>query len=77
MAPADYYKPENEIDGDWFAFFNKELDTRSEYNSPHFVLFMAFLDIFKASFLSFGQRKVPFESNRFCKRKNPFLSQNI
>ncbi len=32
---------------DWFGFFDKTTDSGSRYNAPHFVLFMAFLDIFR------------------------------
>lgn len=42
-----YFDINNAVDGDWEEFFNKKLDTTSEYNSPHFTLFMAFLKLFK------------------------------
>lgn len=47
-----YYNLSNELDADplkqdWFAFFDKEIDKGSQYNTPHFVLFLAFLDLFK------------------------------
>ena len=42
-----YYKPDNSVDGDWKDFFDKTIDENSQYNSPHFALFMAFLKIFK------------------------------
>ncbi len=42
-----YYKPDNSVDGNWKDFFDKTIDENSQYNSPHFALFMAFLKIFK------------------------------
>ena len=47
-----YYKNDNTVDpnplkNNWHDFFNKSIDQNSQYNSPHFVLFMAFLQLFK------------------------------
>ena len=47
-----YYKIDNTVDPDplknnWHDFFNKLIDQNSKYNAPHFVLFMAFLQLFK------------------------------
>ncbi len=42
-----FYPIDNTVVDDWVDFFDKKLDTTSQFNSPHFVLFMAFLKIFK------------------------------
>lgn len=42
-----YFNTDNVADGDWKDFFDKKLETNSQYNTPHFALFAAFLKIFK------------------------------
>ncbi len=42
-----YFKEDNTEDSDWVDFFSKEIDDSSEYNAPHYVLFLAFLKIFR------------------------------
>lgn len=42
-----YYDLNNQADGNWKDFFDKKFDESSQYNSPHFALFMAFLKLFK------------------------------
>lgn len=47
-----YYNIDNTLDPDplknnWFEFFNKQINSNTADNSPHFVLFMAFLKLFK------------------------------
>ncbi len=42
-----YFDLNNTVDGNWKDFFDKKLDEGSQYNSPHFALFIAFLKIFK------------------------------
>ncbi|HRX12902.1 MAG TPA: hypothetical protein P5210_14670, partial [Draconibacterium sp.] len=42
-----YFDLNNAGDGNWYDFFNKRFDETSQFNSPHFSLFMAFLKIFK------------------------------
>ncbi len=42
-----YFDVNNLADGNWKNFFSKNFDENSEYNAPHFALFMAFLKIFK------------------------------
>jgi len=42
-----YFDLNNSADGNWKDFFDKKFDESSQYNSPHFALFMAFLKIFK------------------------------
>ncbi|HPE77794.1 MAG TPA: hypothetical protein PLC80_16995 [Draconibacterium sp.] len=42
-----YFDLNNAEDGNWYDFFNKTFDETSQFNSPHFSLFMAFLKIFK------------------------------
>ena len=46
-SEISYYKLDNTEDGDWFDFFNQNIDTEVQHNSPHFVLFVAFLKLFK------------------------------
>jgi hypothetical protein len=41
-----FYNQNNDPDGDWEAFFKRKIDTGSQYNAPHFALFMAFLKLF-------------------------------
>ena len=42
-----YFDSNNSANGSWEDFFSKKFDESSQYNSPHFALFMAFLKIFK------------------------------
>ncbi len=42
-----YFDLYNAPDGSWKDFFTKNFDEYSQYNSPHFALFIAFLKIFK------------------------------
>ncbi len=42
-----YFDLNNSADKDWKDFFSKETDETTQYNAPHFALFMAFLKIFK------------------------------
>ncbi|KAF0236159.1 MAG: hypothetical protein FD181_2974 [Prolixibacteraceae bacterium] len=42
-----YFNLNNSEDGNWKDFFDKKPDESSQYNSPHFALFIAFLKIFK------------------------------
>lgn len=42
-----YFNLNNTKDGDWFGFFDQNIDSESQYNSPHFALFTAFLKLFK------------------------------
>ncbi|MBK6282386.1 MAG: hypothetical protein IPF54_06675 [Draconibacterium sp.] len=42
-----YFDLDNVQDGNWKDFFGNKFDEISQYNSPHFSLFMAFLKIFK------------------------------
>ncbi|TNF43897.1 MAG: hypothetical protein EP310_04005, partial [Bacteroidetes bacterium] len=42
-----YFDLNNSENGNWKSFFDKNLDESSQYNSPHFALFIAFLKIFK------------------------------
>ncbi len=41
-----YYNRDNQKDGDWTDFFDKEVDSTA-YNSPHYTLFVTFLKLFK------------------------------
>jgi hypothetical protein len=43
----NFYQDDNTVFEDWVVFFEKKIDNTSQYNSPHYVLFMAFLKIFK------------------------------
>lgn len=42
-----YFDLNNLADGNWKDFFDKKFNEGSQYNSPHFALFMAFLKLFK------------------------------
>ena len=42
-----YFGLKDSDNGIWKEFFDKKLDESSQYNSPHFALFIAFLKIFK------------------------------
>ena len=42
-----YFDLNNLADGNWKDFFDKKFDEGSQYNSPHFALFIAFLKLFK------------------------------
>lgn len=42
-----YIKEDNTEDGNWVNFFSKKIDEDSQYNSPHYVLFVAFLKLFR------------------------------
>jgi hypothetical protein len=42
-----YYDLNNLKDGQWKEFFDKKIISESQYNSPHFALFIAFLKIFR------------------------------
>lgn len=42
-----FFDLNNSENGNWKDFFDKKLDENTQYNSPHFALFIAFLKIFK------------------------------
>jgi uncharacterized protein YihD (DUF1040 family) len=42
-----FFSKENVDEGNWGDFFDRKLDSNSEYNAPHYVLFFAFLKLFK------------------------------
>jgi hypothetical protein len=47
-SEIQFYNNEDNPDGDWFDFFQKEIKT-DERTDPHFTLFVAFLDLFKVA----------------------------
>jgi hypothetical protein len=42
-----YFNRNNQHDGDWVGFFDKKISEKHKLNSPHYALFIAFLELFK------------------------------